>query len=122
MGRINNVENPVVRGHVDNHDNNKLSTVPSVDMNVNSEVCKPDDRGWCVKHNCEMQKIKVSVYKWRDRGNGRGFGNVKVKVPKFICMAKDITHVVPDISTSVKDLPGRPVEHSRNGTYDATRD
>ena len=62
-GGINNVENPMVRGHVDNYDNNKLSTAPSVDMNVNSEVCKPDDRGRCMKHNCEMRKIKLSVNK-----------------------------------------------------------
>ena len=47
----------VVAGHVDNHDNNKLSTAPSVNMNVKSEVCKPDNRGWCMKHNCEMRKI-----------------------------------------------------------------
>ena len=48
--------------------------------------------------------------------------DISLDISKFICMAKDITHVVPDFSTSVEDLLGRSIEHSRNGTYDAIRD
>ena len=38
-------------------------------------ICKPDRRGRCVQHNCEMKKYMVTSKKWVDRGGGKGYGS-----------------------------------------------
>ena len=119
----NNVDNKLGGEQLSNDLSIELKPAPPVVLKSNEDViCKPDDRGWCSQHKCEMKNVKVSTTKWRDRGNGRGFGNVRVKVSKFICMAKTSTHVVPQISTSEGKLLGRTLELSRSGQINTTED
>ena len=64
---------------------------PSVEDNVKlNEIskrvkCEPGQNGKCIIHDCEMRQISVTTKKWRDRGKGRGYGYVSVKIPQFIC-------------------------------------
>ena len=124
MDNVSNyVDNKFGGEQLSNEMSIELKPAPPVGMKSNEYViCKPGDRGWCSQHKCEMKNVKVSTTKWRDRGNGRGFGNVRVKVSKFICMAKTSTHVVPQISTGEEKLLGRTLELSRSGQIDATED
>ena len=38
------------------------------------KICKPDKRGFCLQHKCDMKKCVVSSKKWVDPGGGKGFG------------------------------------------------
>ena len=66
-----------------------MKTTPSACEGVVKEKarCEVTRRGFCQTHNCQTKSISVTTQKWRDRGGGRGFGNVSVKVKKFICKA-----------------------------------
>ena len=67
------------------------------------EICKPDKRGRCLQHKCDMKKFSVSSKKWVDRGGGKGFGWKQAKVTKYRCLNKErIT-----VGQSVEINPGR---------------
>ena len=45
-------------------------------------------KGYCLSHGVTAKKISVSGQKWKDRGNGRGFGYVTSKTTKYLCNGK----------------------------------
>ena len=51
-------------------------------------VCEVKRGGFCVTHNVMGKKIYVTTCKWKDRGNGKGYGNVYSRTTKYICEGK----------------------------------
>ena len=42
-------------------------------------------RGFCLIHNTQGVKYTVVRTKWKDRGGGRGFGNVSSRLVRYCC-------------------------------------
>ena len=65
-----------------------LKTTPSVcSGNMQEKArCEVTQKGQT--HNCQTDSITVTSQKWHDRGGGRGFGYVSVKVKKYVCKAR----------------------------------
>ena len=74
--------------------------MPSVEET--EQRCEPDKKGACRVHECAMRKIKISTKKWKDRGKGRGFGFVSVRVTKYACDAKRLDRG-PEYLTRLRD-------------------
>ena len=48
-------------------------------------------KGTCIKHGIPGTKYVVTRTKWKDRGNGRGFGNVYSRIVKYRCSGEGKT-------------------------------
>ena len=49
------------------------------------------NKGMCIKHKTKGRKYVVTTTKWRDRGGGRGFGNIYSRTVKFHCSGEERT-------------------------------
>ena len=88
-------------------------TTPSLGGEVETLVCKEDNRGRCMLHNVQMSKIMISSKKWVKK-NKKGvceYGWKFMEVPKFICKMKNTPDSrIPNMNTS-----------ERFGEYDTNR-
>ena len=66
--------------------------------------CMITREGHCTTHDSGTREVTVNNSKWKDRGNGRGYGYVNTKVKKFICMRRNEAPAVPKIAPSRLDL------------------
>ena len=80
--------------------NNKTPSSDSARKPI--EMCKPDNRGRCLKHECDIKKFGVTSKEWVDRGGGKGYGYKHFKVTKYICMSSERNTDGP----SVENNPG----------------
>ena len=93
-----------------------MKTTPSVcERGIQEKArCEVTRRGFCQTHNCHTESISVTSKKWRDRGGGRGFGYVSVKVKKYVCKAGSLDNKSNSINP---DYDGRgPVNMEINDT------
>ena len=91
---------------------NEGETTPSVNQaEEKAVVCVGSKSGRCETHDCEGQFLKISSKKWRDRGKGRGFGYVHVKVRRFICGFMKSNPSAPRVNPEgrFRDEPARNV-------------
>ena len=72
---------------------------PDVPPPPENKVCMFNKHGFCKTHRLLGFSREVTQSKWEDRGGGRGYGNVKRKVKKFICPARSKVPAGPSIST-----------------------
>ena len=66
---------------------NVENTTPSVfkDADQSKVACTFKRGGYCsTTHKVKAKKILVTYTKWKDRGGGRGYGNVTSKETKYI--------------------------------------
>ena len=86
-----------------------------------NSVCVFNKHGFCKTHRLLGFTREITVYKWEDRGGGRGFGNVRRKVKKFICPAKSKAPTGPLISTWINSAnqksAARPTEEGKFEFY-----
>ena len=68
-------------------------------MLMSESKCSMEKNGFCSTHQVQGEKFQIPVTKWKDRGGGRGFGNVTRKITKYRCKFKNSTLVDPKIST-----------------------
>ena len=92
----------------DNRTDRKTELPTSAQMkefdNTERTKCMVTREGHCTTHDSGTRKVTVSSSKWKDRGNGRGYGYVSTKVTKFICMRRNEAPAVPDIVPIKLDL------------------
>ena len=101
----------------------QINKTPSSDeARKQIETCKPDSRGHCVQHKCEMKKFTVSSKKWVDRGGGKGFGWKQSKITKYRCLKKDMITVGQSVeinpgSSNLSDGYRRASEHCERESF-----
>ena len=63
--------------------------------NINTETSSEQPcsfkKGTCIKHNTPGTKYVVTKTKWKDRGMGKGFGNVYSRTVKYHCSGEGKT-------------------------------
>ena len=63
--------------------------------NINTETSSEQPcsfkKGTCIKHNTPGTKYVVTKTKWKDRGMGKGFGNVYSRTVKYHCCGEGKT-------------------------------
>ena len=84
---------------------NVENTTPSVfnwvkDADQSKVACAFKRGGYCTTHKVKAKKILVTSTKWKDRGGGRGYGNVTSKVTKYICNGVNDTRKLFNIPVS----------------------
>ena len=52
--------------------------------------CEFNKHGFCKQHRILAKKIEVSKNVWKERSGGRGYGNVRTKVTKFMCPLRNL--------------------------------
>ena len=64
--------------------------------------CTFDDQDICLNHGCKGTRVKISTTKWRWKPKSKEYGNVKCKIEKIICKARNQIPVEPEISTNIQ--------------------
>ena len=78
----------------------KLVPKPVTENNVSeSEKCDFNTLGMCTLHNVHGIPREVTNTEFKNRGGKKGWGPVKTKVEKYICLSKEKVPLAPNIAT-----------------------
>ena len=78
----------------------KLVPKPVTDNNASeTEKCDFNKLGMCMLHNVLGIPREVTKTEFKNRGGKKGWGPVKTKVKKYICLSKKKVPVAPNIAT-----------------------
>ena len=64
--------------------------------------CEYTKKGFCQVHKRQGERFVVTTTVWKDRGGGRGFGNVYKRKIKYKCRSQNILKIRP-MSSSINN-------------------
>ena len=65
-------------------------------------LCEYNNRGFCSLHKRKGERYIETTTVWKDRGGGRGFGNVYKRRVKYMCRSQN-NRIIRPMSSSIKN-------------------